>query len=69
MTQGRARDLVTRYEDLEDLPSNPSSAATLGDIVSRRFGRRELVQGATLARSSVGWTRITISRRATRPTY
>ena len=46
MRQQSSRALFTSYEELDDIPSNPSSAATLGDVIARRFSRRSLLQGA-----------------------
>ena len=40
------RALFASYEELDDIPSNPSSAATLGDVIDRRFSRRSVLQGA-----------------------
>jgi hypothetical protein len=34
------------YEAQEDVPTNPSTAPTLGDIIQRRFSRRDLLRGA-----------------------
>ena len=34
------------FEALEDHPINPSSEPTLGDVINRRFNRRELLKGA-----------------------
>ena len=49
------------FESLEDIPVNPSQEPTLGDLIHRRFNRRELLKGAlgvvavgTLARLSLG---------------
>ena len=49
------------FESLEDVPVNPSQEPTLGDLIHRRFNRRELLKGAlgvvavgTLARLSLG---------------
>ena len=49
------------FEALEDIPVNPSQEPTLGDLIHRRFNRRELLKGAlgvvavgTLARLSLG---------------
>ena len=36
------------YEASEDIPVNPSTTATFGEVVQRRFGRREVLRG-TLA--------------------
>lgn len=36
-------------EAADDVGSNPSSAATMGDLVARRFGRRDLLRGALVA--------------------
>lgn len=33
------------FESLEDIPVNPSQAPTLGDVINRRFNRRELLKG------------------------
>jgi len=34
------------FESLEDIPTNPSQAPTLGDVVNRRFNRRDILKGA-----------------------
>ncbi|MCB1738381.1 MAG: PhoX family phosphatase [Gammaproteobacteria bacterium] len=34
------------FESLEDVPLNPSAEATLGDLIQRRFSRRNLLKGA-----------------------
>jgi len=36
-------------EAADDIGSNPSAAETLGDLVARRFGRRDLLRGALVA--------------------
>ena len=41
-----ARTLVETYEDLDDIPTNRSTAPTLGDVITRRFSRRSILQGA-----------------------
>lgn len=33
------------YEESEDIPSNPSTEPTLGDVINRRFGRRNVMRG------------------------
>ncbi len=45
------RDLT--YEESEDIPVNPSTTATFGEIVQRRFGRRDVLRG-TLAVTAMG---------------
>src|SRR5690606_14262627 len=40
------------YEASEDIGRNPSAAPTIGDVIARRFGRRDLMRGA-LAASAV----------------
>ena len=49
------RTLFASYEELDDVPSNTSSSATLGDVIERRFSRRSVLQGtlATTAVSSI----------------
>ncbi|MEJ2026676.1 MAG: DUF839 domain-containing protein, partial [Limibacillus sp.] len=45
-SEGRhQRDSMT-YEESEDIPSNPSTTPTLGDVINRRYGRREVMRGA-----------------------
>ena len=34
------------YEASEDTPSNRSEAPTIGDVINRRFGRRDVLKGA-----------------------
>ncbi|MGP1397860.1 MAG: PhoX family protein [Inquilinaceae bacterium] len=34
------------FEAADDVPTNPSTTPTLGDIVNTRFGRREMMRGA-----------------------
>jgi hypothetical protein len=34
------------YEASEDIPSNASDAPTIGDVINRRFGRRDVLRGA-----------------------
>jgi hypothetical protein len=34
------------FESLEDIPTNPSQAPTLGDVINRRFNRRDILKGA-----------------------
>ena len=34
------------YEASEDIPSNRSEAPTIGDVINRRFGRRDVLKGA-----------------------
>ena len=34
------------FESLEDIPTNPSDAPTLGEVVERRLSRRDLLRGA-----------------------
>jgi len=51
MHQPRHRDerlsgLTERYEAQEDVPVNPSTAPTLGDLINARFSRRDLLRGA-----------------------
>ncbi len=46
MTKRSPRTVFVSYEELDDVPSNPSSTATFGDIVERRFSRRRVLQGA-----------------------
>jgi secreted PhoX family phosphatase len=51
MHQPRHRDerlsgLTERYEAQEDVPVNPSTAPTLGDLINARFNRRDLLRGA-----------------------
>jgi secreted PhoX family phosphatase len=41
------------YEASEDIPSNTSEAPTLGDVINRRFGRRDVLKGA-LGAAAVG---------------
>lgn len=41
------------YESSEDIPVNPTSNATFGEIVQRRFNRREVLRG-TLAVAAMG---------------
>jgi secreted PhoX family phosphatase len=33
------------FESLEDIPVNPSDAPTLGDVINRRFNRRDVLKG------------------------
>ena len=49
------RTTFLAYEDMDDVPVNPSSAATLGDVIERRFSRRSVLTGAlaTTAVSSI----------------
>jgi secreted PhoX family phosphatase len=44
----KGRDLrdTLSYEDSENIPTNPSDAPTLGDVINARFGRREVLRGA-----------------------
>ena len=51
------------FESLEDIPVNPSQAPTLGDVINRRFSRRDLLKGVlgvvavgTLGRLALGET-------------
>jgi secreted PhoX family phosphatase len=45
-SEGRhQRDSMT-YEESEDIPSNPSTTPTLGDVINRRYGRREVMRNA-----------------------
>ena len=37
---------VSSYEEVDDTPSNPSTAPTMGDVINRRFGRRNFLRGA-----------------------
>ncbi len=46
------RSRAAAYEASEDVPVNPSDAATLGDVVQGRFSRRALLKGA-LATSAI----------------
>jgi secreted PhoX family phosphatase len=34
------------FEALDDIPTNPSQAPTLGDVINRRFSRRDILKGA-----------------------
>ena len=34
------------FEALEDIPTNPSQAPTLGDVINQRFNRRDILKGA-----------------------
>ena len=34
------------YEASEDIPTNPSTTPTMGDIIARRYGRRDVLRGA-----------------------
>jgi hypothetical protein len=34
------------YEASEDVPANPTDSPTLGDVINRRFGRRDVLRGA-----------------------
>ena len=45
------RDLT--YEESDDIPVNPSTTPTFGEIVQRRFGRRDVLRG-TLAVTAMG---------------
>ncbi|MGE3247457.1 MAG: PhoX family phosphatase, partial [Beijerinckiaceae bacterium] len=44
-----------RAELAEDIPSNPSRNATMGDLIAARFGRRDILRGA-LAVSAIAAT-------------
>ncbi|TQV77736.1 PhoX family protein [Denitrobaculum tricleocarpae] len=43
-TQGLTR--AEAFELSEDIPSNPSTAPTIGDVIASRFGRRDILKGA-----------------------
>jgi len=34
------------YEAFDDIPTNPSPTATIGDVINARFGRRDVLRGA-----------------------
>ncbi|MEQ8966416.1 MAG: PhoX family phosphatase [Azospirillaceae bacterium] len=44
--QPRSISRSRAYEASEDIGRNPSTAPTLGDVVNRRFGRRDMMRGA-----------------------
>ena len=48
MSQGKERfsSRSEYFESLEDNSVNPSGEPTLGDVINRRFGRRDLLKGA-----------------------
>ena len=56
------------YETSEDIPANPSTTPTMGDIVGRRLGRRDLLQGAlaVTAISAVAVPALTLPARQAR---
>ena len=45
-SEGRHQRDSMSYEESEDIPSNPSTTPTLGDVINRRYGRREVMRGA-----------------------
>ena len=55
------------YEDSEDIPTNPSTEPTLGDVINRRFGRRSVMRGmlaTTVMASTFGPTLLAKSSQA-----
>ena len=46
LKDGSDQRLTMTYEESEDIPSNQSTAATMGDVINRRYGRREVLRGA-----------------------
>ncbi|MFZ5734137.1 MAG: PhoX family protein [Pseudomonadota bacterium] len=54
------------FDACEDDPSNPSSNPTIGDIIARRFARRDILKGA-LGVSAIAATTGTLALVATAP--
>ena len=46
MSSQSPRSVFASYEELDDVPANPSGSATLGDVIERRFSRRGVLKGA-----------------------
>ena len=53
------------YELSEDVPSNTSTAPTIGDVIAKRFGRRDVMRGAlaVTAVSALGGALLTSTSR------
>ncbi|MEO0681064.1 MAG: dTDP-glucose 4,6-dehydratase, partial [Pseudomonadota bacterium] len=34
------------FEAFDDIPTNPNLANTIGDVINRRYGRRDILRGA-----------------------
>jgi uncharacterized protein len=45
------------FEALEDEPINPSDAPTLGEVIQRRFSRRDVIKGMLGVARSAPWRR------------
>ena len=65
----RDRKFTTRadaFEAMDDTPLSPMTEPTLGDIVNRRFGRRDAMRGAlaVTAMTAMGGTLLTTTRQA-----
>ena len=65
----RDRKFSTRadaFEAMDDTPLSPTTEPTLGDIVNRRFGRRDAMRGAlaVTAMTAMGGTLLTTARQA-----
>ena len=53
--QDRFENKGLAYDASQDVPSNPSQTPTMGDVIARRFGRRDLMRG-TLTATAVAAT-------------
>ena len=49
MTDGRTRSTNEVLESIDDIPSNTSDNATMGEIIAARYSRREVMRGALAA--------------------
>jgi len=62
---GHSRSAI--LEEAENIPSNPATAPTMGEVIGARYGRRALLEGAlatTAITALVGPTALATARRA-----
>ncbi|MEL6335436.1 MAG: alkaline phosphatase PhoX, partial [Pseudomonadota bacterium] len=55
------------YEFFDDIPTNPNLQETIGDVINRRYGRRDVLRGALAVSATTalfGATAITAARQA-----
>ena len=72
MTQQQDHGRPLSYEESEDIPTNPSTEPTLGDVINKRFGRRRMMRGmlaTTVMASTFGPALLSKSARAATPGF
>ncbi|MEL7347507.1 MAG: PhoX family phosphatase [Pseudomonadota bacterium] len=55
------------YEAFDDIPTNPNLQETIGDVINRRYGRRDVLRGALAVSATTalfGATAVTAARQA-----